>query len=47
MVYHIRNQAFVDFTFGNSAASAVILFAIILLFTLIQFRVQRRWVHYD
>lgn len=47
LVYHLRNLAFVDFTFGRSAASAVILFAIILALTLFQFRAQRRWVHYE
>lgn len=47
LVYHLYNQAFVDFTFGSSSAAAVILFAIILLLTLFQFRMQRRWVHYD
>jgi multiple sugar transport system permease protein len=47
MVYYLRELAFVDFVFGRSAAVAVILFALILLFTLLQFRVQRRWVHYE
>jgi multiple sugar transport system permease protein len=47
MVYYLRELAFVDFVYGRSAAVAVILFAIILAFTLAQFRVQRRWVHYD
>ena len=47
MVYYLRELAFVDFVYGRSAAVAVILFAVILAFTLMQFRVQRRWVHYD
>jgi multiple sugar transport system permease protein len=47
MVFHIYELAFVDFTFGLSAAAAVVLFAIIMLATLFQFWGQRRWVHYD
>lgn len=47
IVYHLYESAFVEFTFGSSSAAAVILFAIIMTVTLIQFRVQRRWVHYD
>ncbi|AHY47108.1 ABC-type sugar transport systems permease component [Rubrobacter radiotolerans] len=47
LVYHLYELAFVDFTFGASSAAAVILFAIILVMTLIQFRIQKRWVHYD
>ncbi len=47
MVYYLRDLAFVDFVYGRSATVAVILFAIILAFTLLQFRVQRQWVHYE
>jgi multiple sugar transport system permease protein len=47
MVTYLRELAFVDFVFGRSSAVAVILFAIILVFTLFQFRMQRRWVHYE
>jgi multiple sugar transport system permease protein len=47
MVYYLRELAFVDFVYGRSAAVAVVLFAIILGLTLLQFRVQRRWVHYE
>lgn len=46
MVYHIYELAFVDFTFGRSTAAAVILFFIILLFTLLQMYVSKKWVHY-
>ncbi|WP_100407988.1 carbohydrate ABC transporter permease [Bacillus solitudinis] len=46
MVFHIYHQAFVDFTMGKSAAAAMILFLVILTFTLIQFKLQDRWVHY-
>ncbi|MFS1009934.1 carbohydrate ABC transporter permease [Enterococcus casseliflavus] len=47
LVYHIYQQAFIDFRFGSSAAGAVILFVAILVLTLIQFYVQKRWVHYE
>ncbi|QIZ06172.1 sugar ABC transporter permease [Priestia megaterium] len=46
LVYHIYQQGFIDFKMGESAASAMILFVIILLFTLIQFKMSKRWVHY-
>ncbi|MDQ0493785.1 carbohydrate ABC transporter permease [Paenibacillus brasilensis] len=46
LVYHIYDQAFIDFTMGESAAAAMILFIIIFVFTLLQFKMQKRWVHY-
>ncbi|UQZ32832.1 sugar ABC transporter permease [Paenibacillus sp. PK3_47] len=46
IVYHIYQQGFIDFKMGQSAASAMILFCIILVFTLIQFKMSKRWVHY-
>ena len=47
LVMHIYDLAFQKFTFGAASAVAVILFAILLALTLVQFAVQRRWVHYD
>jgi multiple sugar transport system permease protein len=47
MVLHIYELAFVDFTFGKSAAAAMILFAIIMVITIFQLYAQRRWVHYE
>ncbi len=47
MVYHIYHLGFETATFGPASAAAVILFVILLVLTLIQFRVQRRWVNYD
>lgn len=47
LVYHIYDQAFIDFQMGESAAAAMIMFAIILVFTLIQFKFSQRWVHYE
>ena len=47
MVLHIYELAFKDFTFGKSAAAAMILFAIILAVTAFQLYAQKRWVHYE
>ncbi|UOQ50353.1 sugar ABC transporter permease [Gracilibacillus caseinilyticus] len=47
IVFHIYEQAFVDFTMGQSSSAAIILFIIILIFTLIQFKFQDRWVFYE
>lgn len=47
LVYHIYQQAFIDFRFGASSAAAVILFAVIMILTLIQFYAQKKWVHYE
>jgi multiple sugar transport system permease protein len=47
MVFHIYKLAFQDFTFGKSAAAAVILFVIILSITIFQLYAQKRWVHYE
>jgi len=47
MVFHLYQLAFVDFRFGASSAAALVLFAVILVLTLLQLWFQRRWVHYD
>lgn len=47
LVYHIYETAFINFRMGESSAAAMILFVIILIFTLIQFKVSKRWVHYE
>lgn len=47
LVFHIYDLAFVDFEFGASAASAVVLFVILLVLTLAQLWAQRRWVYYE
>ncbi|HLZ57717.1 MAG TPA: sugar ABC transporter permease [Ktedonosporobacter sp.] len=47
MVYHIYHQAFEQFQFGSASASAVVLFLIILVVTLIQFSLRNRWVNYE
>lgn len=47
MVLHIYEAAFQNGQFGDSAATAVVLFVIILFFTLMQFKFSQRWVHYE
>ncbi len=47
MVLMIFLRGFQDFRMGYASAIAYVLFAIVLIVTLIQWRLQRRWVHYD
>lgn len=47
LVYYIYNQGFEVRQMGYAIAVAWVLLAMILLFTLVQFRLQRRWVHYQ
>lgn len=47
IVYHIYRNAFQFFKMGYASAMAWVLFAIIFVVTLLQFRFQRRWVNYD
>jgi multiple sugar transport system permease protein len=46
LVFNIWRTAFVYFQMGYASAMAYILFLVVLAFTLIQFVLQRRWVHY-
>ncbi|MDR0637884.1 MAG: sugar ABC transporter permease [Spirochaetaceae bacterium] len=46
LVYHIYTVAFENRRFGYASAMAYGLFAVILAFTLIQFRGQKKWVNY-
>jgi ABC-type sugar transport systems, permease components len=46
MVYSIYRDAFFNFRFGPAAAQSVILFLIILIITLIQFKNEKRMVNY-
>jgi multiple sugar transport system permease protein len=46
LVYYLYNQAFVDFNFGYASAIAYFLFLVIIVVTVIQFRVGRRYTHY-
>jgi multiple sugar transport system permease protein len=47
IVFNIYRYAFQFFQMGYAAAMAWVLFAIIFVVTVIQFRYQRQWVHYD
>ena len=46
VLYLFRN-AFEYFKLGKASAMAWILFAVLLGFTMIQFKNARRWVHYE
>ena len=47
IVYSIYLDAFRNFRFGSAAARSIILFQIIMTVTLIQFRAEKRSVHYS
>jgi multiple sugar transport system permease protein len=46
LVIHTYNTAFREFRFGYSSAIAMVLFVIVLVITIVQFRMERRWVNY-
>lgn len=46
-VLHLYRQAFVHLRMGYASALAWVLFMVILLLTLGQFKLARKWVHYD
>jgi multiple sugar transport system permease protein len=46
LVYTIYDKAFINFEFGYSSAIGLVLFAIVLVITIIQFRVEKKWVSY-
>jgi multiple sugar transport system permease protein len=46
VVYLFYKSAFIDNNKGYAAGIAMFLFAIILIVTIIQLRLQKRWVHY-
>lgn len=47
VVYLFYRAAFMDMQKGYASAIVLILFFIILLLTVLQFRLQKRWVHYE
>ncbi len=46
IVYYIYEEGFQNFRMGYAVSIAWVLLAIIMIFTLLQFWLQRRWVHY-
>jgi multiple sugar transport system permease protein len=46
VVYFIYDQGFREFRMGYAISVAWVLLLVILVFTLIQFRLQKRWVNY-
>ena len=46
-VMYLYTEAFQRFRMGTSSAAALMLFAVLLVLTIMQFRLQRRWVHYE
>lgn len=47
IVYSIYLDAFRNFRFGSAAARSIVLFIIIMIITLLQFKAERRSVHYQ
>ena len=47
LVYFIYQNGFMFYQMGIASAAAMVLFAIVLTITLVQYRVQDKWVHYD
>ncbi|MBE5774128.1 MAG: sugar ABC transporter permease, partial [Clostridiales bacterium] len=46
IVQEVYSTAFGDFNFGKGSAQSWVLVGIILIFTFIQFKGQKKWVHY-
>lgn len=47
IVLYIYEMGFKRFEMGYAAAVSLTLFAVLIVLTLVQFRLSRRWVHYD
>lgn len=47
LVFNIYRYAFQFFQMGYASAMAWVLFAIVFAVTVVQFRMQRQWVHYE
>lgn len=45
--YHLFNNAFRYMKMGYASALAWVLFAMVLVLTIVQFRLSRNWVHYE
>jgi multiple sugar transport system permease protein len=47
LTYYLYEEGFANSRFGYASALALVLFAIILTVTIIQLKMQRRWVYYE
>jgi len=47
IIMYLFKQAFEYFRMGYASAIAWMLFVLILLITLVQFRLSKRWVYYE
>jgi multiple sugar transport system permease protein len=47
IVYWLFQKAFNDYALGYASAIAWVLFIIVIIFTVVQMRLQSRWVHYE
>jgi ABC-type sugar transport system permease subunit len=47
IVYSIYREAFINYQFGTASAQAVFLFAVILIVTILQFKLGEKKVHYQ
>ena len=46
MSQYIYNEAFISWDYGQSSAAAMVLFFIVAMLTVIQFRIEKKWVSY-
>lgn len=47
LIYYIYEKGFQNFKMGDAAAASWVLFVIVAVLTVVYFRLQRRWVHYQ
>jgi multiple sugar transport system permease protein len=47
MVYYIYRNGWQYFKMGKASTLAWVLFVLVGLITFVQFRLQKRWVHYE
>jgi len=47
LVFFIYQNGFMFYQMGIASAGAMVLFLIVLVLTLVQYRLQNRWVHYE
>ncbi|HEV8637750.1 MAG TPA: sugar ABC transporter permease [Chloroflexota bacterium] len=47
LVVHIFRHAFIYYDMGYASAMAYLLFMAVLILTIVQWRLQKRWVHYN